>query len=313
MNNFYTIVTLTLLNLFSYQSASQNHICYHLGIDEAQQLIDKNKYKEAIELYESILDAVYIKSYRNILQRAKCHFLLNQFEKGTEYLSKAVEYGSTLEDITKNNIDTIVNKTQWNQLLNLYEIERKAHLINFNFQLYIEIERMYHNDTYVRSNRFFGNDSIRLALINEVDSINFEKLQKIISEQGFPTAKEIGVVGMADLRYVILHLGGTWSEEKWNYLNKILLIELKRGNYLPISYSNLVDRKNFDPPAKGGIYGTMLIGDSVIPIDEIENLDSLRRTIGLYSLNRQAELMPRIKVFPKGYLVDELSIEKLCE
>lgn len=77
----------------------------------------------------------------------------------------------TLEEINDNSIDTIVNKTQWDDLLKLYEKERKAHLFNFNFELYDEIELMYHNDTYVRSNRFFGNDSIKYALRYEVDSI----------------------------------------------------------------------------------------------------------------------------------------------
>lgn len=307
------LLTLTILVCYSQITKSQNHLCYHLSLDQAKQLIEQNKYTEAIELYQSVWEAVEIKSYTTCLQRAKCHFLINQFEEGCTFFKEAIEYGSTIEKITDYGIDTLVSKTHWDSLLKLYESERKAHLFNFNFYLYDKIERMYHNDSYVRSIRMPGNDSIRYALINEIDSLNFGKFQQIISQHGYPTAKEIGIVGMNDLRYVILHLGGTWSTEKWNYLNQILLTEMERGNYMPISYSNLVDRRNFNPPNQGGIYGTMLMSGSIIPVEQIHQLDSLRRTIGLFSLKRQATLMPRLKVFPEGYVPDELSIEEILE
>lgn len=308
--SFFTIYLPFLNNNYC---KAQNYICYHLSFDQANQLIEQNKYSEAIELYKSIWEAVEIKSYTACLQRAKCHFLINEFEEACVYFIEAIEFGSTIEEITDHGIDTLVNKTQWDSLQKLYETARKAHLFNFNFDLYDEIERMYHNDSYVRSIRMPGNDSIRIALMNEIDSLNFKKLQRIISEYGFPTAEEIGIIGMLDLRYVILHLGGTWSDEEWNYLNQVLLTELERGNYEPISYSNIVDRRNFTPPNKGGIYGTMLMSGSIIPVEQIHQLDSIRRTIGLYSLKRQAALMPRLKVFPKGYVPDELSIEEIFE
>ena len=316
MYRIYYILISLFCALFSFNSnycIAQNRICYYQGIDNAKQLIEQNKYTEAVKIYEFVWQAVEIKSHADLLYRALCHFHINEFEKGSKYLSMAIEYGATLREINEFGIDTMINKTHWDDLLKLYETERKAHLFNFNFELYDKIERMYHNDTYVRSNRFLGNDSVKYALMNEVDSLNFEKLQGIISEYGFPTTKDIGIVGMADLRYVILHLGGTQSDEKWNYLNQILLKELKRGNYAPISYSNLIDRRNFNPPTQGGIYGTMLMSGSIIPVEDIDNLDSIRRTIGLYSLKRQAELMPSLKVFPEGYVPYELSIEEVLE
>jgi len=317
MNNlnsiFIKIITIVSFVFISNLCVAQKHICYHLGIDKAKQLIEQNQYTEAVKIHRSIWDVIEIKSYRLLLQRAKCHYLLNQFEKGDSFISEAVAYGSTLKEMKEFGIDAILHKTRWDDLLLLYETERKKHLFNFDFELYNQVQQMYHNDVYVRSHRFYGNDSIKYSIRNEVDSINFEKFKNLIDEHGYPTTKQIGIEGFLNLGLVVLHLGGIQSNEKWNFLNEILLNELRRGNLSPIKYSNLVDRRNFSPPGKGGIYGTILMSGSIIPVENIENLDSIRRTIGLYSLKRQAELMTRLKVFPEGYEPDELSIETLLE
>ena len=38
-----------------------------------------------------------------------------------------------------------------------------------------------------------------------------------------------------------------------------------------------------------GIYGTILLGDGIIPVSDISTLDETRHKIGLYSLQRQLE------------------------
>lgn len=310
MNLEKLIVSIFILfnSIYTY---SQNFVCFHLADDMAVQLVEGEEYENAFEIYNEIWDLIPYKPVKSCLYASKCCFALKQFSLGKRYLLEAIESGTLLEELEDVGIDKVMSEQEWNNLKLFYEVERKNFLYDFDFELYDEINQMYSNDQFMRKH-IVSSDTASWKYFYIVDSINFHKFKSIIKTKGFPSASKIGKLGMRNLDVILLHFGGLNNQNDWEYIDSLLVSQMKTGRVFPIHYAILVDRRMKNRIGKG-VYGTMLKGDGIIPVTNEAELDVIRRSIGLYSLKRQAEIMPLIKEFPKDYIPSVLSIEEILE
>ena len=282
MNNF---LILFLFFSFPYLNAQYAN-CYFLGIDLGEQYLDAGKIEEALIVFDKIENRFSPEDPLFYLKSAKCSFILNNSEEVCRKLNKSFLYGATLEDLSTYQLGGVVDYES--ARLNEFYASARTHLSSFNFELYDLVSNMYTADTFVRRHIMHTNDEFDYT--EQVDSINYLVLKNILELNygRLPSFREIGQLGVSKLQVVLLHLGGLENADNFSDLLEILETGLKYRTYRPIDYALLMDRRTYYRTG-AGIYGTILLGDGIIPVSDISTLDETRHKIGLYSLQRQLE------------------------
>lgn len=134
------------------------------------------------------------------------------------------------------------------------------------------------------------------VLQNEIDSINLIRLERIISEYGWPDEKRFG---KNDAYIMLIH---TDSETVFG-MEELLLNEVKAKRLDSYEFAKLWDRKLIDVDKKQK-YGTVFFygkkGEILPPV--VENNDSAniaRKSIGLNNLNKKQKKKGRLIVYLK--------------
>jgi len=172
-----------------------------------------------------------------------------------------------------------------------------------NIDLQIELIRMLVVDQAYRGNymkakvEYYKFDSLEIManLESDVDLVNRERLQEIISTHGFPTKKLVGDEGMESIFYIIQHADQdtAWQSEQLKFVEKAV----KSGDMDGNDYAYLYDRicTNSKRPQR---YGTQFKNvDLVAQIaelaetEDLENLDKRRREISLMPIDMYKRFM----------------------
>jgi hypothetical protein len=287
------LITLTFL-LFNL-SFGQDKEEYSKLIDEAWQLYENKEYLKSGQKFSEAFIAVENKEIVKDRYNAACSWALaNQPDSSFKQLFKITETGNftNLRRIKADkDLISLYTDERWNKIIEVVRSNKEKAEVNFDKALIAMLDTIYLEDqTYRQQNKEiqekFGWESDEMKnqwkIINEKDSINLIKVQKILNERGWLGTDIIGNRGNSTLFLVIQH-SDLETQEK--YL-PMMREAVKKGNAKASSLALLEDRIALKT-GKKQIYGSQIGIDTktneyyILPLIDPDNVNERRATVGL--------------------------------
>lgn len=237
--------------------------------------------------YINILKSLATEYNQYPLDYAKLGAML--FEKDTSqamfYMRLAISKGYDLTSL-QNKFEKEEDKVYIKENLN---DDYNEFLSNRNNDFAIFLDSLIETDQLYRAETFDLPDSIRFMKQDSIDSTNLMMLKTKIEQYGWPGYSMVGhnYAGVAFV--VVLHGTRQFDKESevFQFFESLLMDELKKGNFSPISFSNWIDQYHSVYLKKEQPYGSMANADGVLyPIKDVEKCNKNRLSIGLLPLNQ---------------------------
>lgn len=293
---FFTVINFTVLNF----SFGQNLEKYSQYVEEAWNLYENKKYKESADKYKEAFDQVDGKAYKQHRYDAACSFALAGDTENAFfhlfYLAEKItrKYDDLDHILNDSDLNSLQNDIRWNELIEKIKANKAESEKKLDKQLISILDSIYEEDQSYRlqiseiENKF-GRNSEEMnnhwKIINQKDSINLIKVQKILDNRGWLSPEIIGDKGSLTLFLVIQH-SNLETQEK--YLP--MMREAVNNGYLqPSSLALLEDRIALRNGHKQK-YGSQIGYDEstneyyVLPLEDPENVDIRRKSVGLQNL-----------------------------
>ncbi|MCD8408579.1 hypothetical protein LNI96_11685 [Tenacibaculum dicentrarchi] len=270
---------------------------YKAFIKKADSLYSVKEYKNSAIEYQNAFDSNEGKAYSRDRYNAACTFALaGDSEKAFYHLFYSAEhpkikYNNYNHITTDSDLNSLHKNGKWDKLIKLVKANKDEAEKDLDKPLVSILDTIYREDQTYRKQigeieKKYGRESDEMKkhweLINEKDSINLIKVQKILDEKGWLSPKVIGNQGNSTLFLVIQH---SPLEVQEKYL-PMMREAVKKGNARASSLALLEDRVAL---RKGGkqIYGSQVGRDQetgeyyVLPLENPEKVDEKRAEVGL--------------------------------
>ncbi|WP_108869393.1 DUF6624 domain-containing protein [Aquimarina aquimarini] len=319
------LILITLIGIISSFAFGQKNISeYKSYIKKADSLYEAKDYKNSAIEYQKAFDANDGKAYPNDRYNSACNFVLaGDSEKAFYHLfylaeHPKIKYKKYNHITTDSHFNSLHNNKKWDKLIQLVKANKYEAEKDLDKSLVAILDTIYREDqTYRKQIREveqkYGRESEEMKkhweLINEKDSINLIKVQKILDEKGWLGTNVVGNQGNSTLFLVIQH-SPLQVQEK--YL-PIMQEAVKNGNARASSLALLEDRVAL---RKGGkqIYGSQVGRDQetgkhyLLPIENPKKVNERRAQVGLgtiegyisnwgmtWDVNKHIERMEKMK------------------
>ncbi|WP_431134795.1 DUF6624 domain-containing protein [Psychroserpens mesophilus] len=291
---FFTTVLGLLISNFS---MSQNMDSYNAFVQKADSLYRTKDFIKSADAYQIAFDSNEGKAYPNDRYNAACSFALaGNSDKALYHLlylaeHPRIKYQNYNHITTDSDLNTLHNSEQWNKVITLVKANKDEAEKYYDKPLMAILDTIYQEDqSYRRQIKDiedkYGRESDEMhkhwELINQKDSINLIKIQKILDEKGWLGPHIIGNQGNSTLFLVIQHSPLDVQEK---YL-PMMREAVKKGNANSGSLALLEDRVALRKGEKQ-IYGSQIGRDPetgafyVSPLIDPENVDKRRAEVGL--------------------------------
>lgn len=279
-----------LVNLSSYFDAIGNYSKANKSLIQALSYKDEKKWDK--------LD------YRRIgLSFAKT----KNYNKTEKYLSKAIATGYSINSIKKiKDLDLFKQSKYWNQLISKSDSLKKNYQANLNLEYRLAIEDITGSDQAIRS--FM---EVPDSIFAFVDSVNFYRLQDLITQYGFPNQNQHGF-SEVEIFHFFLHASMYSEKMQEEVLN--LLSEAQQGCLVSEKRIAIIqDRRDVwknEKPQSLGMWNNWDDKTKYSEIKNIEIVDSLRFDLNLLRLIEQSKIDGRI--LPKDYQKSKYPSNYFC-
>lgn len=290
------LICMGMLLFFSvFKTISQ--VKYSQYIQQADSLFEASDFKQAAQLYEK----AFISRKPNLIHLYHCacaYAETGDSNSALALLQKAADNGfsdsdrmladSNLKKILKgNNWTLLINKVQANntEKKRLYGIDLVKELKNIldTDQLYrLKLDSLYRMES--------KNQELMSSLSDSVmhyDTINIERVTKIIDKFGWPGIDDVGENGNMTVFLVIQHADSVIQKK---YLPH-LIRSIKKYQSRPEYYAYLIDRIRTDE-GKKQIYGTQLTLNEknnkyeLLPVKNPHTLNKRRKKLGMSTIEQ---------------------------
>ena len=208
---------------------------------------------------------------------AECAAKLGKYKEAFDYIELTLkEFGTKFSSIENDSVfNELKSSKRWKKIKNSAEKYFDDYSKRVDFDLRKELNFMKKEDQRVRTNGFDAEGA------KIVDSINNEKLKKIVAECDCYPNYSLNLVGNYDvdefdpeISVLIMHI----RSNKADYWKPIFLDLIKRGRAPADIYGNLIDSNlRVNGIFQYGIYSNT----KEDKIDDFENLDKRRIAVGL--------------------------------
>ncbi len=237
-------MTLTLTS--NATSIKGDYSIYHAEISRAEELIVRQSFAEALEIYRGLFDRyefVFVRDYKVATQIA---WQLGFEEEAYEYLRLGIAGGWKMRSIKRNKfLRDLRGHRNWSELKRRYDSLRTIYKQNLNQELTAEVRKLSVRDRRrafgsifrlsSKSRDRFGEK--RFAPLNERHVL---KLLEIIETEGFPGEKLVGFEPWAQgilSRHNSISKAYSESDTMYAFIRPLLLSSIKEGNLSPASFA----------------------------------------------------------------------------
>jgi hypothetical protein len=292
-----TLLVIFGLLIFNF-SFGQDQEKYSDLIKEAWNLYETKDYTQSAEKYLEAFVALGDKGSTTDRYNAACSWALAQeIDSSFVQLLRIAEKGNYTNYghiTTDTDLSILHSDKRWNEVLDLVKANKEKAEANFDKPLVAILDTIYQQDQGLRRQlsdveEKYGRDSDEMKAhwktIEEKDSINLIKIQKILDERGWLGTDVIGNQGNSTLFLVIQHSDLAVQEK---YL-PIMREAVAKGNARPSGLALLEDRVALRQ-GKRQIYGSQIGRDPetgefyVSPLQDPEKVDERRTEVGLGTL-----------------------------
>jgi len=281
-------------------SIGQNMDDYKRFILEADEFYNMKEYAKSANKYHDAFESNEGKAYPNDRYNAACSYALaKNLKKAFYHLFRLAEhpqlkYQDYNHIIGDTDLNYLHNDKEWDRLIKLVKANKDEAEKDLDKPLMTILEAIHKEDQKYRNQitgieEKYGRDSDEMKkhwkLINEKDSINLIKVEKILNERGWLGANVIGHQGNGTLFLVIQHAS---LETQEKYL-PMMREAVQKGNARAGSLALLEDRVALRKGEKQ-IYGSQIGRDNktgaffVSPLIEPEKVNERRASVGLGSI-----------------------------
>ena len=292
-------ILVTILGiLFANLTNAQNIDKYDEFIKKADSLYYAKDYKSSAIEYQNAFDSNDGKAHPNDRYNAACSWsLAKQIDSSFIQLFKITKHGNytnLLHIKTDTDLNALHSDKRWKEVI-LFVLENKEKAEkDLDKPLVAILDSIHKEDQSYRwqigeIEEKYGRDSKEMKehwkIINEKDSINLIKIEKILDERGWLGPDIIGRQGNSTLFLVIQHSN---LEAQIKYL-PMMREAVKKRNANPSSLALLEDRVALRQGNRQ-IYGSQIGRDKetgayfVSPLIDPENVDKRRAKVGLGTL-----------------------------
>lgn len=242
-----TIIGLLAFNL----TFGQNQEKYPELVKEASNLYDSKEYKKSANKYKEAFDQIDGKAYPNDRYNAACSYALAEDTENSFYHLFRLAYDSDYKNYghitTDSDLNILHKDKRWNALIAIVKSNKEEAEKDLDKPLVAILDSIHQEDQKYRQQineieKKYGWKSDEMTahwkIINEKDSINLIKIEKILDERGWLGTNIIGVQGNSTLFLVIQHSG---IETQLKYL-PMMREAVKIGNARASSLALLEDR-----------------------------------------------------------------------
>lgn len=292
-----TILAILGLLIFNH-SFGQDREKYSELIKEAWNLYETKDYKQSAKKYSQAFSALGDKGSTSDRYNAACSWALaKEIDSSFVQLFRIAEKGnySNYEHITTDtDLDILHSNHRWKEVLEIVKANKEKAEANLDKALVAILDTIYKEDQGLRIEisdveEKYGIDSEEMKVhwnkIVEKDSINLNKIQKILDERGWLGPDIIGNQGNTTLFLVIQHSDQTVQEKYLPMMREAVV----NGNARPSSLALLEDRVALGQ-GKKQIYGSQIGRNPeteefyVLPLQDPDNVDKRRAEVGLGKL-----------------------------
>ena len=262
---------------------------------QAWKLYENENYLESAKKYSEAFTTLGNKGNTSDRYNAACSWALaNQIDSSFVQLFRIAEkgnYKNYAHITTDSDLSRLHSDKRWNEVLDLVKSNKEKAEEDLDKPLVAILDTIYQEDQGLRRQineveEKYGRDSDEMKAhwktINEKDSINLIKIQKILDERGWLGQDIIGGQGNSTLFLVIQH---SQIEIQEKYL-PMMREAVKNNNARPSSLALLEDRVALRTGNRQ-IYGSQIGRNQetgefyVSPIKDPENVDKRRAEVGL--------------------------------
>ena len=281
-------------------SFGQNQEKYIEFKKEAEKFYNGKEFQKSADKYKDAFDQIDGKAYPNDRYNAACSYALAKDIKHSFFhLFRLAEnpkigYKNYGHITTDTDLDILHKDKRWDKLIEIVKSNKEKSEKNFDKPLVAILDSIHQEDQKYRRQingieKKYGWKSDEMTahwkIINEKDSINLIKIEKILDERGWLGANIIGAQGNGTLFLVIQHAD---IETQLKYL-PMMRDAVKIGNARASSLALLEDRVALRQ-GKRQIYGSQIHSDKnggkfVAPLIEPENVDKRRAEVGRGTLS----------------------------
>jgi hypothetical protein len=310
-----SILTLAFVAFDIFNLSAQNKTTYknyYQEIINAEKLITKNEYSEALTTLENVFDSydfIFLRDYKVAVQLA---LYLGNKQKALQYLKLGVLNGWTLKGIKNNKYLKPLRKSDgWKTLKSQYDSLRSNYIDQLNGELRIEVRSMFKNDQkYAFSNLFKVGTRAKTRFANEKIIPQNEKqlarLNQILDDYGYPGEKIIGNwIWMSTIlsHHNSISLDYVQKDTLYPILKPRLIEAIQGGEMSPYEYATIEDWyvavKSARKEAAFGFLNTLSQQD-------LTKSNKLRQAVGMRSIETRNSLVDiQNKTGMNFYLVGE--------
>jgi len=259
-----------------------NYIPYYLKVYEADSLYIVGEYESSFQILSQLFknyEPINISGYYEYKTYIASSIGSNKELKKGKVNDLIAKYGMTKSII---DVDTILKK-----IIKKYDLsDNKINKLKTKYLKTINIGLREEIKTMVKDDQLYRGKNANYELMLKTDSINKQKLINIFNKYGYPTEKLIGNYYIddshIDIGAILLHTGIDFQE---NYLLPLLFNYTKIGKCNPSRYATVYDRMLL---SKSNFQGKQKFGEiknKSMKVININNIDSIRRSIGLPHIN----------------------------
>ena len=191
-----TVVGLLIFNI----SFGQNQEKYSEFVKEAWELYKSKEYKKSAEKYKEAFDQIDGKAYQSDrYNAARSYALAKDIENSFFHLFRLAEnpkvkYKNYGHITTDTDLDILHKDKRWDKLIEIVKSNKEEAEKDLDKPLVAILDSVYKEDQSYRHQideieEKYGRDSEEMKahwkLINEKDSINLIKIEKILNERGW--------------------------------------------------------------------------------------------------------------------------------
>ncbi len=282
----------------SVTSFAQTTSQYDIFTKEADSLYEKKEFLKAAQTFGKAFAANNDKGTYTDRYNAACIWALAGQKDSSFYhlfrLARKAGYSNLNHLTTDTDLTILHDDARWKDLYDLVKKNKDAEEVNLEKPLVVLLDTIYQEDQKYRMQigdieKKHGWDSPQMKdhwkIINEKDSINLIKIQKILDERGWLGADVIGRQGNSTLFLVIQHSDLIVQEKYLPMMREAVAKKKADASSLALLEDRVALRQG-----KKQIYGSQ-VGRKpnggehyVLPLEDPDNVDKRRESVGLGTL-----------------------------
>jgi tetratricopeptide (TPR) repeat protein len=262
---------------------AQDYRLYYDKINKSEYAYEfKKNPAEALKLLKEAKKIAPL-DHASLETGAFCYLELGDTSNAIDYIRQSVVIGNSEMRRIKNFYKGLAASRHFARIEKEYPKWVQEYYCDKNAALIVELTELLSYDQCIRWNHAAFKEPDGDFVFHKVDSTNIHRIKELYEQYGYLEYPHMFLIYWHDLHNY---------PAMWLYFEPIMYKAIWTGKFNPIGYAQLYDRYRIFHEGKNSWYGEFSEegpGINIGEIDEISEVDTRRKAIGLCTLKEKAE------------------------